>query len=169
MIKFLFLLLFVFSLCYSAEEPISGTRLIVEATGYCPCKKCSEGRHRTFNNTSTDTVPYGLAGDRRHFHIGDKVYIPSGQDVQDIVVPDRLWVIDDRGRALDREATRKIPRIDVRFKDHDWAVRFGRRLIVIVLRSKFAPVTPLPSIPVLANPPLPTSAETLHYLGVSGY
>ena len=153
------LVLFVVSLV--ASEDVVGTRVIVEATAYCPCRICTSGHQRTADGTRTYNRLYGLAGDRMHFRLRSKVFIPIGQGVLDLAMPDRMFIVDDRGGALEDEATRSLPRIDVRFKHHGSATRFGRRLIVIVINPR------LRSKPVLVLPP--TSAEILHYLHVEGF
>lgn len=108
----------------------------VEATAYCPCARCTDGDGITANGTRTARVPYALAADRS-LPMGARVYVPPGLGYLDRLRPfDRVFVIDDRGGALDTEAAANgFPRIDLRFRDHADAVRFGRRLLPVFVCS----------------------------------
>jgi hypothetical protein len=45
---------------------------------------------------------------------------------------DRWFVVDDRGGALDTEARRYgVLRLDLRVRDHRWAIAFGRRALPV--------------------------------------
>lgn len=128
-------LLLLACLAFADDEPTDGNWIVVEMTAYCPCKICTDGLGITTDGTKVREYPYGLAGDRLHFKLGQQVWIPGGQGVLDRLFPeDRMFTIEDRGQALDRERRRKgIPRIDLRVKEHWWAKRFGRKLIVVVI------------------------------------
>lgn len=112
--------------------------LLVEATAYCPCKKCcgQEAHGVTANQTKTSDFPYNLAGDIYNFSFNDEVYIPIGSGALDIIRrDDRVFKIDDRGGGLNTESkSSSIPRIDLRVKDHWWAKQFGRKRIIVFVR-----------------------------------
>lgn len=112
----------------------AGRYLMVEATGYCPCSRCTDGDRITADGTRTNRVPYAIAADRS-FPIGTLIYVPAGLGYLDRVrASDRIFRIDDRGGSLDTEASRYgVPRIDLRFRDHASAVRFGRRAMPIFI------------------------------------
>lgn len=120
--------------------------VVVEVTAYCPCAICCGKKagdpdfHRTANLTSTDAVPYNLAGDLVHFRIGDKVWVPIGYNVLDTVrKEDRVFTVDDRGGRLNSESEGKgLPRLDLRVREHWWAALFGRKRITVFTTSKEA-------------------------------
>ena len=150
------LLLLMLALAW-AEEPTEGEWLVVEMTSYCPCRICTEGLGITKDGTRVHDAPYGLAGCRRTFRLGQRVWIPAGQGILDkLFKVDRLFTIDDRGSALDTEGRRRgIPRLDLRVKHHGTAVRFGRRLVIVVVRPAWPKET--------------SHEETLRILGVGPY
>lgn len=105
----------------------------IEATAYCPCEVCTgDGDRRTANNTNTDKVPYNFAADRQ-LPMGTFIYVPPGLGVLDQVrAGQRMFQVDDRGGALDTEAKlRGVIRLDLRVKEHWYAVQFGRRFIPV--------------------------------------
>jgi 3D (Asp-Asp-Asp) domain-containing protein len=109
--------------------------ITVEATAYCPCALCCDERtERTANGTNTNVRPYAVAASP-NIPLGTRLLIPRGVGYLDRTYPlesQRLFVVDDRGGALRTEWQRTgVTRIDLRFKDHDWAVRFGRRVIAV--------------------------------------
>lgn len=109
----------------------------VEFTAYCPCALCCEGTAdgKTAFNVDTKKVPYNLAGDRIYFRRFQKVSIPLGNGILDnLRQEDRTFVVDDRGGALNYEARKYgIPRLDLRVKEHWWAVKFGRKRIMVFI------------------------------------
>lgn len=111
--------------------------ITVEATAYCPCALCCDVRtERTANGTNTDQVPYGVAASR-NIPTRARVYVPWGIGYLDRLATDhraRWWPVDDRGGALDSEYNRSgITRIDLRFKSHESAKQFGRKLIAVFI------------------------------------
>ncbi len=119
-----------------AEVP-AGRWAMAEVTAYCPCALCCGTCDRiTANNTSTDRVPYAFAADRS-LPFGTRVYVPAGLGVLDRARADDRWlVVDDRGGALDTEARRYgVLRLDLRVRDHSWAVRFGRRSLPVFITT----------------------------------
>lgn len=112
--------------------------IVVEMTAYCPCAKCcGRGAHGvTADGTKTNAVWYNFAGDRTTFNFKDEIYVPLGHGILDRTrMDDRVFQVDDRGGALDTERSETgIPRLDLRVRDHWWAVQFGRKRILIFLR-----------------------------------
>jgi hypothetical protein len=117
----------------------AGVWAIAEATAYCPCDKCTDGDRITADGTSTKRVPYNFAADRS-VEMGTMLWIPPGLGVLDNArATDRMFIVDDRGSALDRESREsRVLRLDLRVRDHSWAVTFGRRpLPVYVCDPRF--------------------------------
>ena len=130
-VAFLIILLgFTCGLC--AQD---GRWITVEATAYCPCDLCCDTRtERTANGTDTNARPYAVAASP-DLPFGTTLLIPVGVGYLDKTYPresQRLFVVDDRGGALRTEWRRSgITRLDLRYKSHDYAVRFGRRTIAV--------------------------------------
>jgi hypothetical protein len=118
------------------EQP-SGKWVMAEVTAYCPCDRCTDGDLITANGTHTDAEPYALAADKS-LAFGSRIYIQPGLGVLDGVrADDRVFLVDDRGSALNREAReRKVLRLDLRVRDHWWATRFGRRLLPVFIYAE---------------------------------
>jgi 3D (Asp-Asp-Asp) domain-containing protein len=50
---------------------------------------------------------------------------------------DRWFVCDDRGGALDTERKRTgVTRLDLRFRDHADAIKFGRKFVTLYLEQQ---------------------------------
>ena len=116
---------------------VSGRWTMAEVTSYCPCALCCGMHDRTTaNNTNTDAVPYAFASDRS-LPFGARIYVPIGLGLLDRVrASDRWFAVDDRGGALDTEARRYgVLRLDLRVRDHAWAVRFGRRTVPVFVEA----------------------------------
>lgn len=111
--------------------------VMIELTSYCggPCKQCQTNR-LTANMTDTRRVPYNFAADRS-LPIGTRIYLPKGLGLLDNVRSEnRVFVVDDRGGALDTEARRYgIIRLDLRVKDHWQAVKYGRRVVPVIIQK----------------------------------
>lgn len=119
--------------CVQLAHGSEGRWVTAEVTAYCPCELCCGTEdHLTANNTSTDRVHYAFAADRS-LPFQSKIYVPIGLGVLDIVRADDRWfVVDDRGGALDSESRKYgVLRLDLRVRDHWWAVRFGRKQISV--------------------------------------
>ena len=119
-----------------AEE---GRWITVEATAYCPCALCCDERtERTANRTDTNAVPYGIAASP-DLPFGTSVRVPVGAGYLDLTYPresQRSFTVDDRGGALRTEWRRSgITRLDLRYKSHDYAKRFGRKLMLVFISS----------------------------------
>jgi 3D (Asp-Asp-Asp) domain-containing protein len=114
-----------------------GRWIIAEATAYCPCSLCCDTRtERTANGTDTNARPYAVAASP-NLPLGTVLLIPVGVGYLDQTYPresQRLFAVDDRGGALRTEWRRTgITRLDLRYKSHDYAVRFGRRTIAVLI------------------------------------
>lgn len=111
---------------------------VAEVTAYCPCALCCGigAAGITANQTNVERVPYAFAADRS-VPFGVRVFVPLGLGVLDQVrASDRWFVVDDRGGALDTEARKYgVLRLDLRVRDHWWAVRFGRRVLPVYLTT----------------------------------
>lgn len=120
----------------------SSSKLVLEATGYCKCKKCcgwkrnwllrpvvasgpSEGKKKKIGQTASGTKaePGTIAADTNRFPFGTVMYIPGYG----------YGRVEDRGGAI------KGNKIDLFFKTHKQALQWGRRQVeteVWVPRSK---------------------------------
>lgn len=135
------ILLFSIPMTEATEDLLLGTTkgrwVQVEITAYCPCEICCAGTAdgKTAFMVDTKKVPYNLAGDLLNFYKFQRVSIPLGYGVLDrIRSTDRDFIVDDRGGALNYESRKyRIPRLDLRVKDHNWAVQFGRKRIVVFI------------------------------------
>lgn len=120
----------------SQAEGAEGRWITVEATAYCPCEICCEGSADgiTADGTRTDDQPYGVAASRT-LALGSIVRIPVGYGYLDETRPTaRDFRIDDRGGALDSEYTDgRVPRLDLRYRTHWSAKRFGRKLMLVFI------------------------------------
>jgi len=130
------LAIILLSTALGAQE---GRWITVEATAYCPCSLCCEGSDDgvTANGTSCETAPYGIAASP-NIAMGSWVYIPSGAGYLDVSSPhERLWRVDDRGGSLRAEWRRSgITRFDLRYKSHESAKQFGRKLMMVYVASE---------------------------------
>jgi len=111
--------------------------MTVIASAYCPCPYCCGHRAAgvTANGTKVSEVPYAVASDPQPLPYGTVLYIPLGEGYLDksrTSEEQRQFVVDDTGGYL-RTQTRKtgIVHVDLRFKYHGSARRFGRKTITI--------------------------------------
>ena len=113
-----------------------GRWITVEATAYCPCEVCCDTRtETTANQTSTNAVPYGVAASP-DLEFRTRVYVPTGAGYLDQSRADRWFSVDDRGGALRTEWRRRgITRMDLRYKTHESAKAFGRKLITVYIEA----------------------------------
>lgn len=107
----------------------------VNASGYCPGVCCCGSRAAgvTADNTKVKDEPYGVASDPRVLPYGTSVWIPPHIGYLDKSrASDREFLVDDTGGYL-RTQTRRtgVVHIDLRFKYHSSAKRFGRKNITI--------------------------------------
>lgn len=132
MIRLLLISLLGLAHSFAAE----GRWITVEATAYCPCSLCCEGSDDgiTANGTSVDHVPYGIAASP-NIPFRARVYIPTDCGYLDVSRSDDRWFpVDDRGSAVSEEWRRSgITRLDLRYKSHASAQKFGRKLMVVFI------------------------------------
>jgi 3D (Asp-Asp-Asp) domain-containing protein len=124
--------------CATKASGAEGRWVMAEVTAYCPCSLCcgdfADGR--TASMTRVDRVPYAFAADKS-LPFGARVYVPAGLGVLDkIRADDRWFAVDDRGGALDTEARRyRVLRLDLRVREHWWAVQFGRQRLPVFIAT----------------------------------
>lgn len=109
----------------------------VVATAYCSGSCCCGPRAAglTADGTDVRAWPYGVAVDPRWLPYGTPIIVPHGHGYLDQQQPDaRLFYADDTGGTI-RRRTRATgqPHIDLRFRQHGNAVRFGVRTITILV------------------------------------
>ncbi len=106
--------------------------VLCEVTAYCggPCDAC-ETTGLTASGARTNVRPYGIAASP-NVPLGALVYVPHGAGYLDRSSPnERSWRVDDRGGALRSERNRSgITRLDLRFRSHQSAVEFGRKMVL---------------------------------------
>ncbi len=124
--------------CAVTANAAEGRWTTAEVTAYCPCALCcgTSADGITADGTPTARVPYAFAADRS-IPFGALVFVPRGLGVLDQVRADARWfTVDDRGGALDTEARRYgVLRLDLRVREHWWAVRFGRRVLPVFIST----------------------------------
>jgi 3D (Asp-Asp-Asp) domain-containing protein len=109
----------------------------VEATAYCPCKICCGVRGVGITSTGVKTweEPYGVAVVPRQIPYGTRLFVPGGFGYLDrsrTTESGRTFQADDTGGALHSDSNRTgAVRIDLRFRTHWSARRFGRKTITI--------------------------------------
>jgi 3D (Asp-Asp-Asp) domain-containing protein len=128
-----FLALLITSLMWAGEW----VPMVVSASGYCPCTYCCGSRAAgvTADQTKVKDVPYAVASDPQSLPFGTVLWIPLGHGYLDrsrTLDDQRQFVVDDTGGYL-RTQTRRtgVVHIDLRFKYHGTAKRFGRKKITI--------------------------------------
>ena len=109
----------------------------VTATAYCPCTRCCGERAvgLTADGTDVRTWPYGIAVDPRWLPYGTPILVPHGLGYLDQQQPAaRVFYADDTGGTIRRRARATgRPHIDLRFRQHGNAVRFGVRVITVLV------------------------------------
>nr|MDA3959587.1 3D domain-containing protein [Planctomycetota bacterium] len=106
--------------------PPPGTKWVeVKTTGYCPCPICcgKDSDGRTSLNRDVLRFPYGIA-------------------VEPKLIPYRQWLnvpgygehmVDDTGGAMRQSAKKHTVHLDLRFKTHQQARRWGVRWLWIAI------------------------------------
>ncbi len=126
------LLLFIlFANLHAASwEPVE-----VVATAYCPCRICCGVRAvgLTADGTDVREWPYGIAVDPCQIDYGTPIIVPRGEGYLDRR-SDRIFYADDTGGII-RRKTRSTGtiHIDLRFKTHWSAERYGKKTITIFI------------------------------------
>lgn len=110
-----------------AALPDANTKTVkMLVTAYCPCKICC-GKHA---NGETS--------------LGDNAYVLDGVAADPKAIPYRtdLWIpgvgvkeVDDTGGAMRQSWKKMIYHIDLRFKDHQSALNWGRRWLNVQVRN----------------------------------
>lgn len=104
-------------------------------TAYCPCKICCgpNAHGRTASGVYTKDRPYGLAVPKELLH--SRIHVPGYLAES---APMVLWKADDTGSALEENwaKTPRVLHIDVRFKNHDWALQWGVRHMTVYFATK---------------------------------
>ena len=109
--------LIMLGLCFPLRSRERKSRTVqVRATAYCPCAICC-GKHADGKTAiGRDATTKGVAVDPRKIKLRSYLDIPGYAN----------WVMaDDTGRAI------KGNRIDIRFRTHEEAVKFGVKTITV--------------------------------------
>ncbi len=112
----------------------------VVATAYCGCRICCGVRAVGITADGTDirVWPYGIAVDPKQIAYGTPIFVPLGEGYLDRQQPtDRVFYADDTGGIIRRRSRATgTPHIDLRFRQHGSAQRFGvRRMTVFVWKA----------------------------------
>ena len=117
--------------CVAFACAAEGRWALAIATAYCPCARCCDGDGITATGTRCAERPYGIAVDPRWIAYGTRIWIPSGYGYLDqTLTTDRWLTADDTGAAM-RTTSNTTLRIDLRYRTHASARRFGVRVIPI--------------------------------------
>lgn len=104
--------------------PPPGTKWVeVKATGYCPCAICcgKDADGRTAINRRVDRFPYGIAVEPKLIPYRSWLFVPGyGQ-----------FMVDDTGGAMRQSAKQGVVHLDLRFKTHQQARKWGVRWLWI--------------------------------------
>jgi len=91
-------------------------------TGYCPCSKCCGRQADGSTSTGRDARKYpGVAADPKAISYGCVVNIPGVGYRQ----------VDDTGGAMRRSWRKGIYHLDLRFRSHQDALRWGRKWMMV--------------------------------------
>jgi len=91
-------------------------------TAYCPCSKCCGKQADGSTSTGRDAKKYsGVAADPKAISYGRVVSIPGVGYRQ----------VDDTGGAMRRSWRKGIYHLDLRFRSHQDALRWGRKWMVV--------------------------------------
>lgn len=113
---------------------LAGRWMVVKATAYCPCAICCGERAAGLTATGVEvaSVPYGIAAHPRYLPYGSLILIPAGEGYLDRSRTDRVFRVDDTGGIIRRRSeTSDDVWIDLRFRSHESAQRWGVRSIAI--------------------------------------
>ena len=133
------LLALLLTLSAHATEIPDWVAMEVTATAYCSGTCCCGPRaaNLTADGTDTITTPYGVAVDPRVIAYGTYVYVPLGCGYLDQQITNedsRVFLADDTGGIIRRRTrTTGVPHIDLRFRTHRAALKYGKRTITIYL------------------------------------
>ena len=133
------LLTLTLGVAHAADDMPEWLPLEVVATGPCcgPCCCGPRAANLTADGTDTLTTPYGVAVDPRVIAYGTYVYVPLGCGYLDQQITNedsRVFIADDTGGII-RRRTRQtgVPHIDLRFRTHRAALKYGKRTITIYI------------------------------------
>jgi 3D (Asp-Asp-Asp) domain-containing protein len=101
-------------------QPAGRVKALV--TGYCPCEKCCGRLATGSTSTGRDASKHsGVAADPKAIPYGSVVKLPGVG----------LREVDDTGGAMRRSWKNGIYHLDLRFKSHDEALRWGKKWMVV--------------------------------------
>lgn len=105
--------------------------VLAKVTAYCPCTICCSpsADGTTSTGLKTDRHPYGIAADPRALPYGTRVRVPGYLEVSR---PGEWFTVDDTGGDMRRSwEDEKVIHIDVRYRNHAWAKRWGTQWLWI--------------------------------------
>ena len=101
-------------------------------TAYCPCKICcgKSAAGITASGVFVMDSPYGLAVPKALLH--SRLHVPNYLQYS---APFRFWRADDTGSALEEDwvKTPRVLHVDVRFRNHNWALWWGVRNLTVYI------------------------------------
>jgi len=109
-------------------EPAPTTRKMrVLTTGYCPCVRCCEDTdRRTAINRDIDEHPKGIAADPKVIRYRTMIDVPGYGRA----------MVDDTGGAMRQSARKGIVHLDLRFRSHSAAKRWGEQWLWVELPKR---------------------------------
>ena len=106
-----------------SKKQIKSYHLFVKATAYCPCSRCCGKGSPGITKRGTDAWKPGVAVDRNVIPLGSHIDIPGYKRGPN---KNGSWILcDDIGGAIEGNE------IDVRFKTHREALKWGEKNIKI--------------------------------------
>lgn len=116
-------------------EPAAWWWIKATVTGYSPHDAGDSGHPSTLD-TKTATMrdwrthPYGLAADPRILPYGTYIHVPGYLEKSE---PNSAWLVDDTGGSMRKSWRRGIIHIDVRYKTEEWARKFGKKQMQVLV------------------------------------
>lgn len=113
-----FVIISLSCICMAAD--FKPTKVKVTATAYCPCSICCGQHADGLTATGRDASKPGVAVDPTQFALGSRFDIPGYNR------NNGNWILaDDTGKDIKGEC------IDVRFANHEEAVKWGRKTLTV--------------------------------------
>lgn len=102
-------------------------KMRVLTTGYCPCVRCCEDSdRRTAINRDIDEHPKGIAADPKVIRYRTMIDVPGYGRA----------MVDDTGGAMRQSARKGIVHLDLRFRSHSAAKRWGEQWLWVELPKR---------------------------------
>ena len=121
-----------------------GTWHWAKVTAYCPCPICCGSDSNNITsigvkvNSGNPNDAYGIAADPKAVPYGKRIYIEGyWESLQNnkTFVPTVMSTVDDTGAAMRNSWKEGILHLDVRYRTHSAARKFGTRIMRVFIYS----------------------------------